>query len=240
MRIVPFLISLLLTTGLIVCLNQQWGDLKKTPVFGSFLSTQHGFWQNAESVFSNFNESVTIPGLQGKGDVYFDEYLVPHVYANSEADACYIQGCLHARFRLWQMEFESFGDAGGLREVLGAGKDNSYLKYDRAMRRLGMVTAAQASLAEMEKDSSTRRDCDAYTAGANAWIGRLKESDLPLEYKLLNYKPEPWSNLKTALFVKNMAYDLAGGDNDFEMTNARSFFNKQDFAQLYPSIHARL
>jgi len=240
MRIVPFLISLLLTTGLIVCLNQQWGDLKKTPVFGSFLSPQHGFWQNAESVFSNFNESVTIPGLQGKGDVYFDEYLVPHVYANSEADACYIQGYLHARFRLWQMEFQTFAAAGRLSEVLGAGKDNSYLKYDRAMRRLGMVTAAQASLAEMEKDSSTRRDCDAYTAGANAWIGRLKESDLPLEYKLLNYKPEPWSNLKTALFVKYMAYDLAGGDNDFEMTNARSFFSKEDFAKLYPAIQDSL
>src|SRR5260221_12090534 len=158
MRIVPFLISLLLTTGLIVCLNQQWGDLKKTPVFGSFLSPQHGFWQNAESVFSNFNESVTIPGLQGKGDVYFDEYLVPHVYANSEADACYIQGYLHARGRLWRMEFQNFAAAGRLSEVLGAGKDNTYLKYDRAMRRLGMVTEAQASLASIEKSNSTRRD----------------------------------------------------------------------------------
>src|SRR5260221_4182752 len=108
MRIVPFLISLLLTTGLIVCLNQQWGDLKKTPVFGSFLSPQHGFWQNAESVFSNFNESVTIPGLQGKGEAYFDEYLVPHVYANSEADACYIQGYLYHRYSLLQSEIQTF------------------------------------------------------------------------------------------------------------------------------------
>jgi acyl-homoserine lactone acylase PvdQ len=32
--------------------------------------------------------------------------------------------------------------------------------------------------------------CDAYTAGVNAYIENLKESELPLEYKLLDYKPE--------------------------------------------------
>jgi penicillin amidase len=222
MRIVPFLLSLFLTTGLIVCLNRQWGGLQKTPVLGSFLSPQHGFWQNAEPVGTDFSGSVTLPGLKDKGEVYFDEYLVPHVNANSEADACYIQGYLHAKFRLWQMEFQTFAAAGRLSEVLGAGKDNSYLTYDRAMRRLGMVTAAQASLDLMEKDSTSKKDCDAYTAGVNAWISQLKESDLPLEYKLLNYRPEPWTNLKIALFVKYMAYDLAGGDNDFEMTNAKT------------------
>jgi len=240
MRIVPFLLSFLLTTGLIVCLNRQWGSLKKTPVMGSFLSPQHGFWQNAEPVGKDFSGSVTLPGLKEKGDVYFDENLIPHVYANSETDACYIQGYLHAKFRLWQMEFQTFAAAGRLSEVLGAGKDNGYLTYDRAMRRLGMVTAAQASLVEMEKDSTTKKDCDAYTAGVNAWISQLKEGDLPLEYKLLNYRPEPWTNLKIALFVKYMAYDLAGGDNDFEMTNAKSFFSKEDFAKLYPAMQDSL
>ncbi|MEP7110403.1 MAG: penicillin acylase family protein, partial [Ferruginibacter sp.] len=43
-----------------------------------------------------------------------------------------------------------------------------------------------------------------------------------------------WSNLKSALFLKNMSENLAGGEDDFEMTNAKSFFNKEDFAKLYP------
>lgn len=236
MRIFPFLISLILTTGLIICLNRQWGGLKKTPVFGQFLSPQHGFWQNAEPENESFDGKVSLPGLNGKGEVYFDEDLIPHVFANSQTDACYIQGYLHARFRLWQMEFQTFAAAGRVSEFLGAGPGGNYIKYDRSMRRLGMVTAARAALVEMEKDPSTRADCDAYTAGVNAYIGQLKASELPLEYKLLNYSPEPWSNLKTALFVKYMAYDLAGHDNDFEMTNARSFFSKEDFAKLYPEV----
>ncbi|HEV9035890.1 MAG TPA: penicillin acylase family protein [Puia sp.] len=235
MRIVPFLISLILTIGLIVCLNRQWG-VTKTPLLGQFLSPQHGFWQNAEPIGKDFGGDVKLEGMQGKGDVYFDENLIPHVFADSRTDACYIQGYLHARFRLWQMEFQVYAAAGRLSEILGPGADNSILKYDRSMRRLGMVTAARAALAAMESDSSVKADCDAYTAGVNAYISGLKASDLPLEYKLLNYMPEPWTNLKIALFIKYMAYDLAGADNDFELTNARSFFGKDEFARLFPAV----
>ncbi len=233
MRILPFLLSFLLTTGLIICLNRQWGQ---TPIMGQFFSPQHGFWQNAEPVDQPFDGDIRLPGLKGKENVYFDENLIPHVFADNQVDACYIQGYLHARFRLWQMEFQTFAAAGRLSEVLGAGDGNTLVKLDRSMRRLGMVTAAKAALAAAEKDPKVKADCDAYTAGVNAYIGQLKASELPLEYKLLNYTPEPWSNLKTMLFVKYMAYDLAGGDNDFEMTNAKAYFSKEDFAKLYPEV----
>jgi penicillin amidase len=236
MRIVPFLLSFLLTTGFVICLNVRWGGLKKTPRFGAFLSPQEGFWQNAEPVGTNFNGEIKLAGLEGKGTVYFDQFLIPHVFAASETDACYIQGYLHARFRLWQMEFQTFAAAGRLSEFLGPGENNAYVKYDRSMRRLGMVTAAKAALGAIGKDSAVQKACDAYTAGVNAYIAQLSAGSLPLEYKLLDYRPEPWNNLKTALFIKYMAYELAGADDDFGMTNARSFFSKEDFAKLYPAV----
>src|SRR5580692_10761206 len=185
MRILPFLLSLVLTTGLIICLDRQWG---KVPAIGQFVSPQHGFWQNAESTEKTYDGQVRLPGLKAKGEVYLDEYLIPHVFAATETDACYIQGYLHAKFRLWQMEFQTFAAAGRLSEILGPGPDNTYIKFDRSMRRLGMVTAAKAAVAAMERDSVTKADCDAYTEGVNAYIGQLKASDLPLEYKLLNYR----------------------------------------------------
>ncbi len=140
---------------------------------------------------------------------------------------------LHAFGR---MEFETFAASGRLSEILGPGIGYVYLKRDREMRRLGMVYGAEKTLEEINKDSVTKRDCDAYTAGVNEYIKNLKESELPLEYKLLNYRPEPWTNLKIALFMKNMAYDLAGADEDMELTNAKSLFSKEDFAKLYPSL----
>src|SRR4051812_18024958 len=111
MRIVPFLISLLLTGGLIFFLDNQWGKL---PPLGKFLSPQHGLWQNAEALDKDFNAELSLPGLKYKATVYFDQFLIPHVDAGSEEDACYVQGYLHAKFRLWQMEFQTFAAAGRL------------------------------------------------------------------------------------------------------------------------------
>ena len=86
----------------------------------------------------------------------------------------------------------------------------------------------------MESDPFTKAAYDAYTAGINSYINSLSEKDYPFEYKLLNYKPEPWTNMKTALFLKYMAYDLASREEDFEMTNAKNYFTRAQFDKLFP------
>src|SRR5579872_2629185 len=158
MRTFPFVLSFFLTAGLVFCLNTQWGPL---PPLGKFLSPQHGCWQNAEPLDKDFNADLALPELKDRATVYFDERLVPHIFAGNAEDACFVQGYLHAKFRLWQMEFQVFAAAGRLSEILGPGPGNGYLKYDRGMRRLGMVYGAEKALAEMDNDSVTKRDCDA-------------------------------------------------------------------------------
>ncbi len=236
MRILPFLICLLVTTGLILLLNTplRIGD-SHTPRLGYFLSPQQGFWQNAEPDSLDLTETLSVNGLQGNATVYFDERLVPHVYADNEHDAIFLQGFLHAKFRLWQMDFQSDAAGGRLSEIMGdSSNGTNFLYIDRFFRRLGMVSGAEKSLAAMEADPQTKAFQDAYTEGVNAYISRLKDKDIPFEYKLLDYKPEKWTNLKTVLFMKYMAYDLAGFEQDFEMTNAKSVFSKVQMATLYP------
>lgn len=237
MRTVPFLVSAVVTSGLVYALNIS---LKisgtDAPPFGTFLSPQHGFWQNAEPASQNYSANLKLPELKGKVDVYFDERLVPHVFAEQENDAYFVQGYLHAKFRLWQMELQTFAAAGRASEIVG----EKALNHDREFRRLGMVYAAEIALQEIEKDPAIKAQCDAYTAGVNAYIETLTGSSLPVEYKLIGYKPEKWTNLKTSLFLKYMSYDLAGRDDDFEMTNAKSFFSTDDFSKLYPEIQDSL
>jgi penicillin G amidase len=236
MRVVPFIISAIITVGLIGVLSIQLPvGGSKTPVLGSFLSPQHGFWQNAEPANVDYNANLNFPQLKGKVTVYFDERLVPHVYAEQENDAYFVQGYLHAKFRLWQMEFQTYAAAGRLSEIFGetSGPTN-FLKVDKYFRRLGMVYGAEKSLKAIEANPITKGEADAYTAGVNAYIAALKPNQIPLEYKLLNYKPEKWTNLKSALFLKYMSYDLASGENDFEMTNAKSIFSASDIEKLYP------
>ena len=231
MRIGPFLIAAVITIGLVYGLNKKWGSI---PPIGKFLSPQFGVWQNAESANNDFTAELKFAGLKDKAEIYFDERLVPHVFTQNDEDAYFVQGYLHAKFRLWQMEFQARAAAGRLSEILGGGKDTAVLNFDRNMRRLGMVYAAKRSVEETEKDPESKMACDAYTAGVNAYIENLKESELPLEYKLLDYKPEKWNNLKIALFLKYMSLDLAGPENDMEYTNAKAVFTANDFDKLYP------
>jgi penicillin amidase len=232
-RLIAFSISLLFTFGLIYVLNCSFG---KVPALGKFFSPQHGFWQQAEPYNHNYNEELKLKGLNGDVSVYFDERLVPHIYADNQSDAVFVQGYLHAKFRLWQMEFQTHAAAGRVSEIVG----KIALDYDRQQRRMGMVYAAENMLKEMEEDPLTKTMCDAYTAGVNMYIDGLSEADLPLEYKLLGYRPERWSNLKIALFVKAMAKDLSAKTEDLENTLALSIFSDEEMQVLFPDIEKSL
>ncbi len=229
MRIIPFAISFLVTTGLVIALSVKLGP---APPFGKFLSPQQGFWQNAEAVDKDFSADLNFAELKGNASVYFDERLVPHIFSDNDNDAYFIQGYLHAKFRLWQMEFQTMATAGRVSEIIG----DRAIEYDREQRRMGLVFAAENMVKGIEANQQTREAVGAYTAGVNAWIDNLTESDLPVEYKLLDYKPERWSNLKTALFVKQLTKTLAGYGygNDFQYTSLLSVFTDSEIKMLFP------
>ncbi|HEX2608434.1 MAG TPA: penicillin acylase family protein, partial [Flavisolibacter sp.] len=231
MRIIPFLTGLLLTLALVFALNKKWGSI---PPLGKFLSPQQGFWQNAEAMDAGRNENLVFPNLKGKVDVYLDERLVPHVFAQQDEDVYFVQGFLHAKYRLWQMEFQTIAAAGRVAEFLG--NDPRFIRYDREQRRLGMGFAAENALKVINADPEAKKYFDAYSNGVNAYINSLSESQLPVEYKLLDYKPEAWSNLKIALFLKMMSKDLAGYDKDLEFTNEKAVFSLAEMQLLYPQV----
>ncbi|MGL6268085.1 MAG: penicillin acylase family protein, partial [Chitinophagaceae bacterium] len=229
MRIIGFLVSLLITAGLIFILDSR----KVIPApLGKLLSPQEGLWQNAEPINARFDDELRFPELKGKVDVFLDERLVPHVFAEEDHDAYFVQGYLHAKFRLWQMEFQTHAAAGRISEIIG----DKAISYDRTQRRMGMVYAAENALKEMEKDPQIKTSIDAYTEGVNAYISGLNSSELPVEYKLLGYTPEKWTNFKTALFTKAMTNDLAGYDRDFEFTHALQVLGEENFRMLFPEI----
>ncbi|GAC1441695.1 MAG: penicillin acylase family protein [Sediminibacterium sp.] len=239
MRLVPFIISAVCTAGLVTVLNIQLpSGAAKTPRLGYFLSPQQGFWQNAEPANVSFNDEIKTDELSGKVEVYMDERLVPHIYAGNDKDAYYVQGYLHAKFRLWQMEFQTHIAAGRLSEIVGEDR----VATDRFFRRLGMVYGAEQTMQNMEKNPELKAAVQAYADGVNAYIKSLKPEQIPFEYKLLDYKPEEWTPLKTYLFLMFMSYDLTarGATTDLQMTNAKNYFGYDDFNKLYPNIQDSL
>ncbi len=230
MRILAFSITLILTIALIFCLNKKWGSI---PPMGRFLSPQIGFWQNAEPANEDFQADLKFPELKGKAEVYIDGRLVPHVFAENDEDLYFIQGFLHAKFRLFQMDLSTKAAEGRASEIAGA----KAITFDREQRRLGMRYAAENALLEIDRDPGYKAIFSAYTNGINAYISSLTQSSLPFEYKLLDLKPEKWTNLRTAVLLKMMAKILSSGtETDLANTNAKSIFTPEEFSMIYPQV----
>ena len=206
------------------------------PPLGKFLDPFHGFWQN--SFENNNNDELIIDGLTDKVSVYTDSIGIAHIFAANESDLYLAQGYVTARDRLWQMEFQTHAGAGRISEILGAGPNNAILDFDRSNRRIGMVMAAKNFMKAMEADKEIAAVVKSYGDGINQYINSLSYEDLPIEYKLLDYKPEEWMPIKSGILLKNMAKTLNIGDKDVEMTNALKLLGKDMLEVLFPDMEA--
>lgn len=231
MHIIRFLLSFFLTGATIWLLStpQKAGD-STLPPLATFFNPFSGFWKNAEPVGGFAPENLNLPGLKGKVEVVYDELLIPHIFAGSKEDAVRVQGYITAQHRLWQMDIAARKASGRLSEVLG----ERTLNIDRITRRRGMVFAAENNVLGWGKSPEGMRLLEAYAAGVNAYIAQLSPADYPIEFKLLNYAPEPWTVLKTALIVEAMAETLCSGENDLASTIALTQFGRDTFNYLYP------
>ncbi|MBC3846917.1 penicillin acylase family protein [Winogradskyella echinorum] len=227
MKYFKLILSLVLTIGIFFALNTKFGSI---PPIGKFLNPYSGVWQNETD--ESISGDISLPELIDKVTVHYDAQLIPHVFAQNETDLYRAQGYLTAKHRLWQMEFQTYAAAGRLSEIIGEGA----LNYDRQERRRGMMYGAEQALLKMEEDEQTTTYIKAYSEGVNSYINQLKEENLPVEYKLLDYKPEEWTPKKTALLLMYMTKMLAGGDEDIENTNALRLFGKERFDLLFPDF----
>lgn len=232
MKVVKFSVSLFITVALIYFFNNSW-IIKGTPIppLGKFLDPFHGFWQNIETAGNVETKTLGIKGLKAPVKVVFDSLMIPHIFAENDPDLYLAQGYVTARHRLWQMEFQTHAAAGRVSEILAS---DAVLNYDRSQRRLGMTYGAKRALAFMETDPIIKNIVLKYSEGINQYINELDYKQLPFEYKLLDYKPEPWTPLKCVLLLKNMAQTLNMGDKDIEMTNTLKLFGKKITDLLYP------
>ncbi|MDI9337875.1 MAG: penicillin acylase family protein [Alphaproteobacteria bacterium] len=202
------------------------------PRLGYLFSPFHGFWSNAESADINkFKIKLDKDNLEAPVDIYFDTKMVPHIYAQNYNDLYYTQGYLHAKFRLWQMDFMTRVGGGRLSEVMG----EKTLQIDQLFRRLGFNMAAENNLKELDTEPKKKQLLENYILGINDYIKSLNTSEYPLEFKLLNYKPELWDIKKTLLFHLYISYDLTSGllNDELGLTNAKEILSEAIYNKWY-------
>lgn len=227
MNRVKALICILIPILLGYSLNTKFGDL---PPILKFLNPFTGFWQNAEGMSPSKNKKIVLKNAKDKIEIAFDDRMIPHVFAQNDHDLYYAQGYVTAMHRLWQMDFQTRFAAGRISEVVG----EKAIEVDKYQRRMGMVYGAENSLEGMMADPHAKEMLLAYTQGINDYIKSLNRRNLPVEYKLLDFKPEQWTPIKCALLLKQMSAVLAMGSDEFYMTNILKKYGPAITKDLFP------
>ena len=229
----PFLFAMLIGVCYILSIPIPAGDATLPPV-GKFFNPFSGFWNNAQAVDTHKSLTIDLDAVSEPVEVVFDDRDVPHIFAQNIKDALFVQGYLHARDRLFQMDVAVRAASGKLSEILG----EKTINLDRIRRQMGIEYASEKSIAAW-KEYPNYQNLDNYTKGVNFFLDNLSPKDYPIEFKLLGHEPGAWSNLKSSLFQKNMALTLCAGHSDIQSTNLLKHFGQETFNELYPEWNSK-
>ena len=200
------------------------------PPIGPLLDPANGVWASAAAVNFPARQLAAIPGLKDSVLVLFDDRGVPHVFASSDDDAWRALGFVVARDRLFQMEAQTRAASGRLSEWAG----KRALEADRETRALGLAWGAERKAAAYDRSSPAWVAMEAYAAGVNAWIDRMRPRDLPLEYRLLKARPIKWEPIHSFLFLSRMSLTLGLNDAATKRLHAQSLVGKTAADALFP------
>ena len=78
-----------------------------------------GGWMYFNSLKPDYSGEISLSSIENETSVYFDDYGIPHIYAQNQYDATTALGYVHAQDRLWQMELMRRIAPGRLSEIFG-------------------------------------------------------------------------------------------------------------------------
>ena len=160
--------------------------------------------------------SAAAAQLDGPVTIVYDAYRVPTIVAQTEHDAIFMQGYLHAKDRLFQMDFQRRLFSGRVSELVGS----AGIPQDVQLRTLGLRRAAERSLAVQTPE--TMAWLQAYADGVNAYLQDTTQP-LPIEYGALEMNRAgipAWTPLDSLTTAKGLAFGLSFDLGDINRTLA--------------------
>ena len=127
---------------------------------------------------------MSVAGLESQVEVIRDPWGVPHIFAETDDDAYFALGFVHAQDRLFQLDLNRHIGQARLAELLG----EPAVEVDRLFRTMDLHGTAARMLARARPEA--RAASTAYARGVNAAVAELG-GRLPLEFVLLGHRFEP-------------------------------------------------
>ena len=229
----------IVTAGVVTAFSIPFGMI---PALGNILFPGKGIWKipgevpayEEHDVF-NLNDDVT---------VIRDNWGVPHIYAETEADVAFALGYVHAQDRFFQMDMGRREVQGRLAEVL-ADFAPGVEEYDKFNLALGMKYWSEktAEYAMELQDNGTidfMDDWVKYADGVNYYL-ETHQNEKPLEYYLLGFDPEPWDIVDSFSFTAFMSSMLIMQFDDLSRYSSYMQYEAAGYtdwyAEKYNNVH---
>ena len=133
-----------------------------------------------------YKGEITLKNISKETNVYFDEYGIPHIYAQNHQDAMVALGYVHAQDRLWQMELLRRIAPGKLSEIFGT----KALKNDIFFAGLGIDEASEKAVISADKNSQSYKLAKSYLDGLNQYVENGKT---PIEFQILGIEKQKFT-----------------------------------------------
>lgn len=145
-------------------------------------------------------------GVTAPVQIWRDERGIPHIRASSTHDLFFAHGYAQAQDRLWQLDYLRRQALGRLSEIFGEAK----LSEDRIAHTLRLPKIARAVYEH--STAGSRAALDAFAAGVNAFRDEAMAPGgaLPIEFDLLDYRPDPWSPVDSIAILRRWYWYLTG------------------------------
>jgi penicillin G amidase len=194
-----------------------------------------GVWRLSPASGVAVPETIQLPALERPATVSFEDNGIAHLRTADDLDLFRVIGYVHARHRLGQMDLARRLPAGELSEVLG----EAALESDRFELDLGLRRAAERDWREMARDDPARSVLVAYAAGVNAAMGELAAAGrLPELFKVLDYRPRPWTPVDSLLVQRSLTQTLSFVDKPVTFSHLAGALDPATFATWFPEIPA--
>jgi penicillin amidase len=147
--------------------------------------------------------AVSVPGLRDRVTIRRDERGIPYIEAKNDDDLYFAQGYVTATDRLWQMDLLRRNVRGEMAEIFG----ELALSEDKRHRTFGTSYVVDETARHLPPNLD--KALTAYTNGVNAFIDSLDEKTMPVEFRLLQYKPRHWTPADSLCVGKLLAEYLS-------------------------------
>ena len=164
--------------------------------------TEFDQWWNEE-----ISRRTPLPNVQlntsveSEAQVARNKWGVPKILAGNDEDLFFAFGFAMAQDRLFQLDYLRRKGHGRLSEVLG--KDG--INLDTVARTVGLNRIATSEWASTPDE--TRKLLRRFSDGINALI-EMSKDNLPVEFALLDYEPEPWHPVDCLAIAAEFRYYL--------------------------------